>query len=409
MKLRIICLKISVIFILLSYLPTYYCFAAQQAVNDKNGTSASTNTPDTQPPSPPGSISAVNRTQTSISLEWSKSVDNVGVKGYQLYRDGKKIVTTSRNTYTNRDLIPGKEYTYSVKAYDARGNVSESSETLCISALPDYQPPTVPGSPLASSIAYTSITLNWKPSSDNTGIKGYEIFVCGARKASTSKTSYTCKGLSPGSSYDFAIKAVDMAGNYSPASGILYTGTMADMSAPSAPFGLKSVSVSETEVSLSWSPSSDNVKVSKYEIYCDGKQVGTTSKTTYTCKKLVPGTNLNYTLMAVDSSNLRSSASKCLAVSTLKDLKPPAPPESLRISSENGSSVSFSWKASTDNVKVKGYNIYCNGSIVATTARTSRSVKNPSSLGVGIYWVRAFDQSGNLSEKSNIVMAITKK
>jgi chitodextrinase len=189
------------------------------------------------------------------------------------------------------------------------------------------------------------------------------------------------------------IKAFDSAGNSS-TSEATYINTKADTSAPSIPLGLKATSVTETEVALQWSPSSDNVKVKKYEVYCNGEIVGNPRKTSYVCKKLLPGESMNFTIKAVDSSGLRSAASTSLRVTTLKSVK--------------GSSVSLSWNASKDNVKLKGYKLYCNGFEVATSTRTSRTVKN-SLLGVGVYWVRAYDQSGNLSEKSNTVTVVTLK
>lgn len=409
MKLRKICLNTTAVILSLSFLLGQYCFAAQQPVSQNNSTAKGSNIPDVQPPSAPGNLSASNRTHTSILLVWSKSNDNVGVKGYQVFRNGKKIITTSKTTYTNRDLIPGQQYSYYIKAYDAAGNISEGGETLNINTFADTQPPTVPGSLLVSSVAFTSITLNWKPASDNTGIKRYEIYMCGTKKASTSATSYICKSLTPGRTYNFTVKAFDIAGNCSSSSNTVYAGTVTDTSAPTVPYGLKTVSVKETEVSLVWSPSSDNVKVKGYEIYCDGKKAGTTSKTTYNCKKLIPGKSFKYIIKAVDTSGIQSAESASLVITTSKDLKVPTVPGSLKISSVKGSSISLSWNTSTDNVKVEGYNIYCNGSIIATTKRTTRSVKNPSGLGIGIYWIRAYDQSNNLSEKSNSVTALTGK
>jgi chitodextrinase len=227
--------------------------------------------------------------------------------------------------------------------------------------------------------------------------------MCGTKKASTSATSYACKSLSPGRTYNFTVKAFDMAGNCSPSSNTIYADTTADIFAPTIPYGLKASSITETEISLIWSPSSDNVKVKGYEIYCDDKKVGTTSKTIYNCKKLIPGKALKYTIRAVDTSGLQSAESASLTITTLTDLKAPTAPESLKISSVNRSTISLSWNASTDNIKVKGYKLYCNGSVIATTTRTKRSARKPSGLGLGVYWVRAYDQSDNLSEKSNIV------
>ncbi len=408
MELLKIGLKTTLTIITFSILLSQYCIAAQQSANQKNGLTTVSNVTDLQPPSAPQNLSAVNRTHTTISLSWSKSSDNVKVKGYYVFRDGKKMITLSNTSFTNRDLVPGRQYTYYVKAYDAAGNVSASGDAICIATVEDFQPPTVPGSPFASSVSFNSITLNWKPSTDNVSVKRYEIYVNGAKKASTSATSYTCRALSPGRTYNFTIKAYDTAGNCSSGSSTVYANTKEDSISPTIPYGLKASSITETEVSLIWSPSSDNVRVKGYEIYRDGKKTGTSSKTTYTSKKLIPGNSYKYTIKAIDTSGLRSAESTCLTITTVKDLKSPTTPGLLKINSLNGSTVSLSWGASSDNLKVKGYKLYCNSSVIATTTKTARSVKNPG-LGIGVYWVRAFDQSDNMSEKSNIVTVLTVK
>lgn len=408
MKLSKICLKTATTLILCICLSGQFCIAAQEVLFSQNRTLMSQTQLDSKVPTAPIGLSVANKTHTSISLSWTKHSNNTNVKGYQLYRDGRKIVTIKKNTYTNKNLVPGQEYTYTVKSYDAAGNISNSSEALVVSTVPDSQPPSAPGRPMVSSLAYTSLTLSWKAAADDIGIKRYEVYMSGVKKGTTTKTSFTCKGLSPDTTYSFMIKAFDLAGNSSSSESISIS-TKQDTSAPTIPFGLKATSVTETEVALQWSPSSDNVKVKKYEIYCDGEIVGNPSKTSYVCKKLLPGQRMNYTIKAVDSSGLRSAASTSLRVTTLNDTAAPTKPTDLKVKSVKGSSVSLSWNASKDNVKLKGYKLYCNGLEVATSTRTSRTVKNSSLLGVGIYYVRAYDQSGNLSEKSNTVTVLTLK
>ncbi|TYP99879.1 putative secreted protein (Por secretion system target) [Tenacibaculum adriaticum] len=80
--------------------------------------------PDTQAPSTPGNVSASSVTQTSATLSWSASSDNVGVTGYDVYR-GATFVTSTTSTSTNvSGLTAATSYTYSVRAKDAAGNES---------------------------------------------------------------------------------------------------------------------------------------------------------------------------------------------------------------------------------------------------------------------------------------------
>ncbi|HYF84254.1 MAG TPA: fibronectin type III domain-containing protein [Clostridia bacterium] len=363
--------------------------------------------PDTQSPTAPKELTVTNRTFTAISLSWTGSYDNTKVKGYQVFRDGKKITTTAKTTYTNKDLIPGRKYTYAIKAYDAVGNVSPSSIALSTTTISDSQSPSAPGDLAAPSSTFTSISLTWESSTDNVGIKGYEVYRNEKKVASTSAAYYECKRLTPGTAYTFYIKAHDKAGNYSSQSNRVSANTVSDKAAPSQPSGLEASSVTVTEVNLTWSPSSDNVKVKGYDIFRDGVKIGTTSKTGYLNKSLIPGKSYTYMVRASDISGNLSGNSSPLKVTTSKDLQAPAAPAELKVTAVNGSSVSLAWTAATDNAKVAGYQIYCNGIVITTAVRTSRIVKSPFGLGLDVYWVKAFDQVGNLSGSSNTVTAIT--
>ena len=46
--------------------------------------------PDTQAPSVPQGFRTTGTTQTSISVAWDASTDNVGVTGYRIYRNGTR-------------------------------------------------------------------------------------------------------------------------------------------------------------------------------------------------------------------------------------------------------------------------------------------------------------------------------
>lgn len=402
-----ICLKTTVAVFVAAVMLFQTCMAAQKSSNaDKlaSGVAVTARTSaDTQPPFAPKGLTVTNKTYTSISLSWKESHDNTGVKGYQVFRDGQKIISTKKTSFTNTDLVPGRKYTYTVKAYDAAGNLSESSTAVSVTTLSDIQAPTAPGKLSASSATCTSIMLNWEPSTDNTGVKGYEIYCNGRKAASTTATCYSCKRLTPGQKYDFYVIAYDIGNNYSRQSNVISASTLSDTTAPSVPGGLKAASVTGTEVNLIWTPSSDNVKVKGYEVFCNGTSIGTTSNTSFSSKKLIPGSSYVYTVRAMDTSGNISGSSVPLKVSTLKDLQPPTAPTKLKVNSVKGSSVSLSWNASTDNLKVKGYKIYCNGMEIATTTRTSCTVKNLPGFIICVFWVKAYDISDNLSAGSNAV------
>lgn len=87
---------------------------------------------DTTPPSSPTGLTASGTTSSSATLSWGASTDNVGVAGYDVYRNGTQVGSTTATSYTDTGLAPSTSYTYTVKAYDAAGNVSAASTAVTI-------------------------------------------------------------------------------------------------------------------------------------------------------------------------------------------------------------------------------------------------------------------------------------
>ncbi|QKH05376.1 hypothetical protein FOC93_04100 [Bacillus cereus] len=88
--------------------------------------------PDTEAPTQPQGLYASNLTSNSVELKWNPSTDNVGVKEYQVLRDGQLIQTVQGTTFTDQNLTVNKEYKYAVKAVDTAGNTSIQSEILLV-------------------------------------------------------------------------------------------------------------------------------------------------------------------------------------------------------------------------------------------------------------------------------------
>ncbi|KIQ87694.1 hypothetical protein RW25_09545 [Bacillus sp. L_1B0_8] len=86
--------------------------------------------PDTEAPTQPQGLYANNLTSNSVELKWNPSTDNIGVKEYQVLRDGQLIQTVQGTTFIDQNLTANKEYKYAVKAVVAAGNTSIQSEIL---------------------------------------------------------------------------------------------------------------------------------------------------------------------------------------------------------------------------------------------------------------------------------------
>lgn len=94
-----------------------------------------TGTADTIAPTAPTSLTASGTTRTTTNLAWNASTDNVGVIGYDVYRGATLIGSTSATSYNATGLAASTTYTFSVKAKDAAGNFSASSNTVSITTL----------------------------------------------------------------------------------------------------------------------------------------------------------------------------------------------------------------------------------------------------------------------------------
>ena len=89
---------------------------------------------DSQAPTAPGNLETQAISPSQVNLKWAASTDNVGVASYQIFRQSgvstvQQVATVNGNSTTFGDttLKAHTTYTYSVKAVDAAGNVSQRS------------------------------------------------------------------------------------------------------------------------------------------------------------------------------------------------------------------------------------------------------------------------------------------
>jgi chitodextrinase len=194
--------------------------------------------PDTQAPSAPTGVVASSRTATSIALIWNASTDNVGVVGYGLYRAYATTGSSSGTTGIFSGLTCNTNYTLAVDAYDAAGNRSALSTVMVsTTACPDTQAPSTPSGLAASNVTQTGLTLTWNPSTDNVAVTGYDLYRNGTKVASPSSPGASQSGLACGTSYTFAVKALDAAGNQSQQAQLTVSTSACASSPPPAPSG----------------------------------------------------------------------------------------------------------------------------------------------------------------------------
>ncbi|MNN09331.1 Chitinase A1 precursor [compost metagenome] len=178
---------------------------------------------DTIAPTAPTSVTASSKTSSSVTLTWQPSTDNVGVVGYNVYRNGAQAASVSGTTATIGGLAPATTYSFTVVARDAVGNVSPASAPLSVTTDPGTNPgdttaPTAPGNVTVTAKTSSSVSLSWSASSDNVGVTGYEVYNGNQLATTVSGTMATLTGLAPSTTYTFTVKAKDAAGNSSAAS-----------------------------------------------------------------------------------------------------------------------------------------------------------------------------------------------
>ena len=91
--------------------------------------------PDTQAPTAPGSLSASNVTQTTLTLSWNASTDNVGVTGYDVFQGSTNLGSVTGTSANITGLSPATAYSFRVRAHDAAGNNSGFSNTVNVTTL----------------------------------------------------------------------------------------------------------------------------------------------------------------------------------------------------------------------------------------------------------------------------------
>ncbi|UKS27434.1 carbohydrate-binding protein [Paenibacillus sp. HWE-109] len=87
-------------------------------------------TPDTVAPTVPTNVTATPTSSTQIQVGWTASSDNVGMSGYDVYRNGVKVGSPTTISYSDSGLAPSTAYSYTIVAKDAAGNQSSASTAV---------------------------------------------------------------------------------------------------------------------------------------------------------------------------------------------------------------------------------------------------------------------------------------
>jgi subtilisin family serine protease/chitodextrinase len=189
----------------------------------------------------------------------------------------------------------------------------------------------------------------------------------------------------------------------SEATDFCIAGTGADTAPPTNPTNLSVSNEQDTQVTLSWNASSDNVGVTAYEVFLDGSSIGTLTGTSANVTGLTACTGYNFGVRALDAAGNASgqaTASGTTNGCTTADTTPPTDPTNLAVSNEQDAQISLSWNASSDNVGVTAYEIFLDGSPIGSVTGTNADVTGLTPCTRYNFGVRALDAAGNASNQA---------
>ena len=328
---------------------------------------------DTQAPSVPSGLASSAVTQTAFTLTWSASTDNVGVTGYQVFRNGTSVGTPTATTFAVTGLTAGTSHAMTVRARDAAGNWSAQSAALNVTTA--SAPPSSCGA--LTNPGFESGLSGWT-NDGNTSISS------SARTGSSAaSTGPAAGGLHYGSTLPVAAGQTVALRAWGRVSG-----------APSwAGIGLDYLDASGNEIS----EAVQTVTAAAYTEYSSTTvaPAGTARVALWTWKSGTAGTLL------VDDF--------CLTVSGTGggDTQAPSTPTGVGASNIASTSFTLSWTASTDAVGVTGYEVFRGGVSIGTPSGTTFNVTGLTASTAYSMRVRARDAAGNWSAQSPALTVTT--
>jgi chitodextrinase len=236
----------------------------------------------------------------------------------------------------------------------------------------DAQPPSAPSGLGLTRVTATTLSLSWRPSRDNRGLRGY-VISRDATLVATTRTSTTLRGLACGRTYTLGVAAVDTSGNSSRVASLsASTSPCPDRLAPTRPANVIQTAATDTTISLLWSRSLDDVGVAGYGMYLNRVPIGSARGTSFVATGLKCGTSYSLGIDSYDSARNRSavtsvfaSTSACpvtVAVPTPTPLASQAPTPTTSIplqrynfreTSHSSNSISTAWDAQPAAVKYR--------------------------------------------------------
>lgn len=332
--------------------------------------------------------------------------DDVSVSSVSFLLNGRQIAVDSVSPFATKldtSLYPNGTHQVTAVATDSSSNTSTELVNITINnPVPDTQAPSAPTNLKATSTTFEKVALAWSASTDDQGVKDYEVYRNGSIYARTTSLSYTDTNVTPGATYSYTVRARDNALNTSQSSSELSVNIPQppDTQAPTKPTVSASVA-SETSAKVSWSGSTDNVGVTSYSVLRDGVFLKSVTGTSYTDSTVSAGQSYTYSVVAFDAAGNYSqpgSASVTMPAAA-KDTTPPSNPYNL-YGWYNSGAIKLFWKPSVGETPAY-YRIYRDGKRIGSTMHLEFGDGTVRRNSYYTYYITAVDAAGNESVGSN--------
>src|SRR5262245_11874324 len=222
-----------------------------------------------------------NITGSSAQINWTTSEPATSQVEYGLTTSYGSSTTLDPTLVTSHSvqvtgLAANTTYNYRIHTIDAAGNERVGNNgTFKTGAVADTVPPTAPTGLAATAISAAQINLSWNASTDNVGVTGYQILRNGTQVGTSTTTSFSDTGLSPSTTYSYAVQAVDAAANTSAASAPASATTLTpDTTAPTVALTAPSGSAPVSGTITISANASDDVGVAGVTFLVDNVVVG---------------------------------------------------------------------------------------------------------------------------------------
>ncbi|EGD81509.1 laminin alpha 5 chain [Salpingoeca rosetta] len=313
----------------------------------------------------------VSTTSSSLTIQWpAPATPNGVIARYIVHVDARTIETApTLRQVTVTDLLPNQVYSVFVEACTEAACTSSAS----ITGTTDKRAPAEPEAPQATPLDPTTILVRWAaPSSPNQPLTHYELYRNGFVVFTGLNTTFTDEGLTPGTSYAYAVVAYNDAGGSTSPSTVAETPE--DTPAGIAPPTLSALS--STSISATWtSPSVPNGIVISYALIDldTSETVCTGDAALRSCvvSELSIYTLYTFQVQACTASGCGLSADASVRTNA-------APPVGLALpslSAVNATSVSVSWMPPTSpNGPVVAYQLWVAAHFVQTPSGMSMSL-----------------------------------